>query len=157
MNLENISNVNGSMPTPVAVESKQQPTNNVKCYEVSVTAEVHVSFTGSVVLYATDADAAVEKVQAQIDNGTLDDDLEMTDDDSGEPLPCKVVQQIYNVDFQTDGAQVMEEDVEPFDVLQADIKELESQISWNTGALAKHKAFLESLLNDDGDEHAVAA
>lgn len=46
---------------------------------------------------------------------------------------------------------------DPADVLKAEVEELQASISWNTAALAKHKSFLESLLNEGDDKQAVAA
>jgi hypothetical protein len=151
-------NVNGS--SPKAAESTQQPINSpqVKLYEVSVVANVQMTLIGCVSVYATDEDEAVERVQFQIDDDTLDDDLEMEDYDSGFTVRYGHLKYCSDIDFQTEGVEVVEHAVDPFDVLQHEVEYLESQVSWNTEALAKHKAFLESLLNDEGDdEQAVAA
>jgi hypothetical protein len=157
VNLNNTANINGIMPTDtVAVEPKQS-TNEVKLFEVSVTAEVQLSLTGRVNVYATDADEAIEKVQGQIDTEALDDDLDMEDFESGYTMPYSDVKNVYEVAFQVDGVEVVEDDVDPADVLEVEIENLLASISWNPFALAKHKAFLESLLNEGDDEQAVAA
>ena len=95
--------------------------------------------------YAADADEAVEKVQAQINAGTLDDDLQMEDFDSGNTMPYGDVKHIYNVDLQTDGVEVLEDDVDPCDVLEAEIGQLQKSVCWNSDVMATHKAFLETL------------
>jgi hypothetical protein len=145
--------------TPVAAQSTEQPANSpeVKSYEVSFVAEFQMSLTGYATVYAADPDEAVDKVQAQIDSETLDDDLEMEDCESGYTMPYSAVKNVYDVAFQIDSAKLVEDDVDPFDVLKADVKQLEAHILWNTDALAKHKSFLESLLNERDDEQAVAA
>ena len=78
-----------------AAESFEQPTNStqVKLYGVSVAADVPMCLQGMVNVYAADSDEAIEKVQAQIDNGLLDD-LEMEDVDELIKLPYEVVQQL---------------------------------------------------------------
>lgn len=55
-------------------------------------------------------------------------------------------------------SSVVKDDVDPADVLKAEVEMLEASISWNSAALAKQIAFLESLLNDEGDDgKAVSA
>jgi hypothetical protein len=161
MNLSTIANANESTPTAtmVAVNSQdQRSTNDVKLFEVTVVAEVRLSLSGSVNVYASDPAKAVEKVCTQIDAKMLDDDLEMEDVETGYTMPYRQVKQIFDVNFQIDGVDRGEEDVDPADVLHADVKHLEAVISWDTKALAKRKAFLESLLEVNADDQmAVAA
>jgi hypothetical protein len=140
----------------VGLESKQL-TNEVNLYEVSVVADIQVSLTGCLNVYAANADEAAEKVQSKIEDETLDDDLEMEDPDSGCTTLYGNVKWCYGVDFQVASVEVIEPNADPFDVLDAEVQELESQVSWNTDSLAKHKAFLESLLNEGDDTQAVAA
>lgn len=94
-NCEN-ENVNGSLPT--AAESIDQP--EVCLYQVSVSGEAHLM--GVVEVYATDEAEAAANVQAKIDDGSLDDDLEMEDYESGNLIPYRDVKgflefQICNV------------------------------------------------------------
>ena len=128
------------------VKEKGQSTNKVKLYEVALVADAQVSLTGAVNVYAVDDDEAIAKVKAQIDAETLDDDLEMNDSDSNMTLTYDYVKHCSNVEFQIDHVEVVEDDVDPADVLEAEVEQLQANISWNTEALAKHKAFLESLL-----------
>jgi hypothetical protein len=153
-NFEN-ANVNGSVPI-VAAESEQQLTDNheVKLFEVAIAGEVLMFLEGHVKVYAADEDEAVDKVQAQIDAEILDDDFEMEDVDSGYTIPYSDVKHFYNVGLQTDAVGLVEDDVDPLDVLQYEVKELEAQVSWDAGAMAKRKEFLLSLLDE---EQSVAA
>jgi hypothetical protein len=52
------------------------------------------------------------------------------------------------VDFQIDkrSIELLEGSVDPYDVLEAEIKKLGKSISWNARKLTKEKAFLESLI-----------
>jgi hypothetical protein len=145
----------GSLPT-VAPESEDHHTNDheVKLYEVAIAAEVLMYLEGYVKVYAADEDEAVDKVQAQIDAEILDDDFEMEDVDSGYTIPYSDVKHFYNVGLQTDAVGLVEDDVDPLDVLQYEVKELEAQVSWDAGAMAKRKEFLLSLLDE---EQSVAA
>lgn len=151
-------NKTGSVSTATA-ESTDQPTNNpeMKLYEVSIIADVQMSLTGCVNVYAIDAGEASEKVQAKIDTETLDNDLEFEDSDSSNRMPYGDVKHIYDAGFQIDGGEVVEYPVDPVSVLETEVKELQASIIWKSEALAKHKAFLESLLTEDDDEEAVAA
>jgi hypothetical protein len=156
---KHLANVNGTMPTsPVGVESTEQPTDNpqVKLFGVSVVADVQMSVRGTVNVYAVDDDEAIDKVQAQIEDEALDDDLEMEDNWSGVTLRYGHLKE-FSADFQIGGVELVEDDVDPADVLESEVEELQASISWNPDALAKHKAFLKSLLNEGDDEQAVAA
>jgi hypothetical protein len=148
---------NGSAPTTGA-ESEDQPTNkpDIKLYEVSVVANVQLCLTGCGRVYATDAEKATEKVQTKIDDKALDDDLEMEDSDSGATLPYGTVRYLDDADFETDEVEMVDDNVDAVDVLEAEVEELRVSISWDTDALARHKAFLEALLNEDDDEEEVA-
>jgi hypothetical protein len=64
---------------------------------------------------------------------------------------------MYNVDLQIDDVELVEDNVDPADVLEAEVEELQASVSWNTDALAKHKTFLEALLNESHDEQDIAA
>lgn len=128
----------------------------VKLYEVSVVADVQVSLSAVISVYAVDADAAVEKIQTRIDAETLDDSLEMEDSDSGISAQYGCVMHCYNVDFEIDGVEVIDDDVDPADVLEAELEQLEARISWDAETLSKQKAFLEALLKEDADERAAA-
>jgi hypothetical protein len=127
-------NVNGSVPT-AAADSIEQPTNSPegKLYEVSVVTSVLVPLKGRVIIYATDEDEAVDKVRAKIDAETLDDDLVMEDDVTGCTMTYGDVTDICDVDFQTDGVELVAE------------------------VLAQYKALLESMLNEGDDEQVVSA
>jgi hypothetical protein len=156
VNFEN-QNVNGSLPT--AAESTEQPTNlSAKLYEVRITADVeekrYRTLSGNVSVYATDEDKAVKKVEAQIKGGTLDD-LEMRDayDDDWDIVPYYEVQE--NLLHQTFTVELSEDKFDPDEAIEVEIEDLVASICWNTDALAKHKAFLESLLNDGDDKQAV--
>jgi hypothetical protein len=158
VNLENIETINGTMPTDTASVQSKQSTTEVKLYEVSVGAEIQMNLVGSVKVYAVDADEAFEKVQAHIDNETLDDDLEMEDVDSGNTMSYGDLRyHAINIDIDEGSIEVVEDNVDLADVLEVEVEQLEVSISWNTDALAKHKAFLESLLNDDDSKLVVAA
>ncbi len=147
----------GSVPT-AAAESKDQP--EVKIFGVSVAAHVQVCLTGTVNVYAADVDEAIEKLQAQIDDRTLDDDLEMENLDSGYYImPYGNLKHSYDVYIQTDGVEVVEVDVDPFEVLATAVEgaeDLQAQFASLTERFAKSKAFLKSLLNQGDDEQAVA-
>ena len=147
----------GSAPKTGA-ESEDQPTNksDIKLFEVSVVANVQLCLRGSVTVYAADAEEATEKVQTKIDDEALGEDLEMEDSDSGATIPYGVVRYLDNADFETDDVEMVDDNVDPVDVLEAEVKELQGSISWDTNALVRHKAFLEALLNEDDDEQAVA-
>jgi hypothetical protein len=167
------ANVNGSLPT--AAESTEQPTNlsadrvksaldqkkaSGKVYKVWITADVeekrYRTLSGNVSVYATNEDKAVKKVEAQIKDGTLDD-LEMTDayDDDWDIVPYYEVQenllhQTFDVELSLD-----QDDFDPDEAIEVEIEDLVASICWNTEALAKHKAFLESLLNEGDYKQAV--
>jgi hypothetical protein len=137
----------------VTLESEAVPgTNDVKLFAVDVAADLHVTMSGSVEVYATNADEAVQKIQGQIDDEVLPDDLEMEDWSSGIKIIYGDLKNCDEFYIQTDHVEVVEEDVDPVDVLMAEVEELEAGISWNMEALAKHKAFLTSL----GAEQAAA-
>jgi hypothetical protein len=148
-NFEN-ENANGSLPT--AAESIDQPTNlSAKLYKVWITADVeekrYRTLSGNVSVYATNEDKAVKKVEAQIKDGTLDD-LEMRDayDDDWDIVTYyevqeKLLHQTFDVELSLD-----QDDFDPDQAIEVEIEDLVASICWNTEALAKHKAFLESLL-----------
>lgn len=148
------ANENGSMPTPVAVESNPKPSNQVKLFSVRVTANVQMDLTGEVTVYAVDAEEAADRVRAQIDDEAVDSDIEMEDFNSGYRLSYEDLTHWFDATLEIDerDIEVAETDVDPNDVLQAQVKELQNTISWDAEALTKQKAFLESLI-----ETAVAA
>jgi hypothetical protein len=148
--------VNGSVPT-AADSTELQSTKQVKLYEVAITADVQLTLSGCVGVYATDPDEAVEKVQVQIDDEALGDDIELEDDWSGVTVRYGHLKYCSDIDFQIESVEVVESNVDPVDVLNAEVKDLEAQVTWNTTSLAKRKAFLESLLNAGDDQQAVAA
>ena len=141
---------------PLAVESNQQQsaTTDVKLFSVPVTAEVPFDLTGYVRVYALEADQAFEKVQLQIDTDTLDDDLEMEEADWLCRLPYGQVKFCYgvNIGINRSDIELIENDVDPADVLKVEVKELHERVAWNAQKLARHKAFLASLI-----ESAAAA
>ncbi|MEQ1906804.1 MAG: hypothetical protein ABL888_21660 [Pirellulaceae bacterium] len=152
------------MPTTaVAVESKEQPINNLsaKLYKVWITADVeekrYRTLSGEVSVCATDEDKAVKKVEAQLKDGTLDD-LEMKDDDDDWTIVAysdveeNLLRQTFTVKLSLD-----QDEVDPDEATEVEIEELLASIDWNTEAMTKHKAFLESLLNEGDDKQAVAA
>ena len=150
-----ISNVIGSLPT--AAESTEQPTN-LKLYKVRITADVEEkkdrTFSGKVSAYATDEDKAVKKVEAKLKDGTLDVP-EMIDSDndwdtvSYSDVREDVLDQRFDVELSD------QNEFDPDEALASVIEDFEGSISWNTEALAKHKAFLESLPKEGGDKQAV--
>ncbi len=156
LNLKTTANTNESMPATAAVESiGESLINDVKLYEVRVAADLQLSLRAYVNIYATDADEAEEKVQAKIDDEMLGD-LEMEDPDSGVTIPYSHVRHCSG-DFYTDSAEVVEHNVDPADLLEAEVEQLQARITWNTDTMAKHKAFLELMLNNGDEEQAVAA
>jgi hypothetical protein len=154
MNLATTAKATESTPAEmVAVEPQDQPSNtDVKLFAVDVAADLHVTMSGSVNVYAMNADEAAQKVQGQIDDEILPDDLEMEDGISGIKLTYGDLKNCDDFYIQTDYVEVLEEDVDLADVLLAEVEEIEAGISWNIEALAKHKAFLTSL----GAEQAAA-
>ncbi len=151
-------NETSSMAAPtVAVESTKQPTSEVKLFEVAIVADVQTAFKGYVQVYAVDEDEAEEKVQVRIDDQSLDDDLELEDEDTGLTVRYDDVRYGWNYSFSTDGVTVIEEAPDPVDLLKTEIEELEAQVSWDCESLAKQKAFLESLVQDDPVVVAVTA
>jgi hypothetical protein len=96
-------------------------------------------------------------VEAQIKDGTLDD-LEMKDDDddwtivSYSDVEENLLDQTFTVELSLD-----QDEFDPDEALEVEIEDLVASICWNTEALARHKAFLESLLNEGDDKQAVAA
>lgn len=140
-------NDNDSMPTEVvAVESHQQP--EVKMYTVPIAADIQASLTGYVQVYASGFEEAASKVQAQLDAETVDGDIEMEDVDSGygisyhEMTQCfGTIPEIIESDIEVDE----DEEVDPADVLDAEVKQLRATISWDFDTQAKLKTFLETL------------
>ena len=142
----------GSLPT--AAESIGQPT--AKLYKVWITADVeekrYRTLSGNVSVYATDEDKAVNKVEAKINDGTLDD-LEMSnayDDDDWDIVHYDYVKE--NLLRQTFKVKLS---LDQDGAIGVEIEDLDASICWNTEALAKHKAFLESLLHEGDDKQAV--
>ena len=89
---------------------------------------------------------------------TLDTEIEMEDVYSGLAMSYADLTGYCDVtEIDESGVEVIDEDVDPTDVLEEEIARRQANISWNTDALEKHKAFLESLLNEDDDEQAVAS
>jgi hypothetical protein len=151
---ENAS-VTGSVPmTAAESEDHQIDSPEVKLYEVSISAELQMNLTGTVNVYAVNVDEAIEKVQDLIDTEALDDDLTM-EDYSGCTLPYGDVKYIDCVEFQIGNVELVEYPVDPADVLKGEVEELQRSISWDADALAKHKAFLESLLNEVDEPKAI--
>jgi hypothetical protein len=111
-------------------------------------------------VYATDEDKAVKKVKAKLKDGKFDDNLEMMDDEDDNVMHMMhyydvtndfdLLDQIFAVELSLD-----QDELDPDEALTSVIEDFEKSISWNTEALAKHKAFLESLLNEGGDKQAV--
>jgi hypothetical protein len=143
------------MPTaPVAVDS-----NKRKLYRVPIIGDIQTSLKGDLRVYATSEDEAVAKVQEQIDHETVDNDIEMDDSFSGYTMSyADLIGYFGNVvEVDESGVELVEEDVDLDDVLEEEVEQLQTKIVWDTDALAKHKAFLESLLNENDSEQAVAA
>jgi len=118
-------------------------------YFVPVYADVRMTMTGEVEVYAPSEPQAVAKVQDQIDADILSDDLEMEDAWSGSMLRYELVKHIDGVNIEVDTAGVHVDDLDEVtaeDVLRADVDELELLISWDADSLAKQKAFLETLI-----------
>lgn len=159
MKLENTENINGFTPTNTPGVQSEQTTGQVKLYRVPVVAQVQLTLEGGVEVYAVNDDEAFEKVQYKIDNEALDDDLDMEDVDSGNTMSYSNVKSCCGVNIEIDDSniEVVEENVDPADVLEEDVEQLRAQISWNTDALARQKAFLQSLVNEDDNDQAVAA
>jgi hypothetical protein len=138
-----IANDNGSTPT-------LEPTT-MKRYFVPVEADVQMTLTGTVEVYAMSEAEASAKVREQIDTDTLSDDLEMEDAWSGCVLDFGVVTQIDGVNIEVNSAAIKldHSEVTPEEVLRTEIREWESLISWDADALARHKMFLESLSHSE--------
>ena len=147
MSTFHIATENGSTSTQmVAVPSQQQST--IRRYIVPVDAEVQMSLTGYVKVYATSKPEAADKVRTKVDDGTLDD-LEMQDMDETIRIPYGGLKWWDSAIFDIDTNSIEEDDLDEVteaDVLRADVKELEARISWDAEALTKRKAFLERLM-----------
>ncbi len=99
-----------------------------------------VSLSACVTVYAADEDKAARKVQAKIDAGSLDDDLEMENYESGLSIPYSDVKAFFDYGFNNLHIQNVDasiEDVDPVDMLKAEVEELQSSISRNTDAMSK--------------------
>ena len=120
----------------------------MKKYLVPVVVEVRLELGGNVEAYATDQPGANAKVQAQIEAGTLDDQLEFCDAYSGHAMTYAVLKECdeIEIEIQTEGTQVVDEDVSSSEVLEAEIEQLDRRIDWDAASLTKHRAFLQSLL-----------
>jgi hypothetical protein len=155
MNLVSIANLNESTPpATVALEPQDQlSSNDVKLFAVRIAADVHLRLSGRVKVYATNADEAAQNVQGQIDDEMLHDDLELEDWNGAITLGYGDLKYCDEIYLQTDEVEVVEEYVDPADVLRAEVEGLERQIAWNSELLGKRKAFLESL----GNEQTAAA
>ncbi|HEY3443588.1 MAG TPA: hypothetical protein VGK29_22715 [Paludibaculum sp.] len=138
-----IATANGPMPV---MESK-----TINRYFVPVDADVKMKLTGEVEVYAHSEAEAIAKVQDQIDTDILNDDLEMKDPLTGGVLEYGLVKHIDGVNLEVNavGVEINFDEVTLEQVLCADIHELESLIPWDAEALAKHKAFLESLSDSE--------
>ncbi len=150
--------VNESMPAAtVAVESNDTlPTTGVKAYTVPILADIQAELTGYVSVYASSVEEAIEKVQDQIDAETLDDSLNMEDEYSGYRMSYREMSDCFMIVPEINASSVEadeNEDVDPFDVLEADITQLEATINWDVGKQAKLKAFLTTLT----EAHVAAA
>ena len=159
-NLEIANNNGSSMPTEVvAVESKPviaNSANAVKLYTVPITADIQAYFTGYVQVYASSSDEAASKVQAQIDDKTVDDEIEMHDFDSAFSLSYKELTDYFGSipEISENDIEVEEdEEVDPADVLKAEVTQLQASINWDFDKNAKLKAFLETL----NEPHVAAA
>jgi len=160
--------VNGSVPT-AAAESIDEPMTTSEMeddydepemglYDVSLSCRL--SLSACVTVYAADEDEAERKVQNKINAQSLDDDLEVENYESGHRIRFRDVKAFFEYgsnEFRIQNVEGSIEDFDPVGMLEAQVEELQASISWNTDTLAKHKAFLESLLNDDGEEQAVTA
>lgn len=154
MNDLQFTNETGSIPTDAAgVESTQEATsavstNRIRRHIVPITANIDVSFTGKVTVYASGFDEAASKVQTHIDAGTLDSEINMEDWYSGYNMSYSELDHFFGIipDIVADDIEVDEdEDVDPADVLEAEVEELQSAISWDIEKQSRLKVFLESL------------
>ena len=121
--------------------------HTIKQYAVPITTSIESTFMDRVQVYAASPQEAVVKVQAQIDGETLDGDIEMEDYSGFGSMSLSTVLQFAESPFEVVEGEitVSDEEVEPSDVLTADVEELKTAVTWNTENLAKLKAFLETL------------
>lgn len=132
----------------VYVERQPQPPStkdaDIKKYIIPITSDIQMTFVGQVEVYAACEAEAIAKVQAQVDTERLDEDLKMEDADSSYTMPYKDVTRWLGslVEIVESDIEIDDDEVDPGDVLGAEIEQLQASISWNTDALARHKAFL---------------
>ena len=136
----------------LAAESTQQIAiadhSDVKRYFVPISVNFDATMTGIVQVYAVDIEEAFSKVQSQIDNDTVDDKIQMEEAYSGVTMSYADITSVAGNPGEIVESDIEEDDLDevtPDDVLRADVDQLESTISWDTGKLAKRKAFLEGL------------
>jgi hypothetical protein len=145
-------------PNEACIESQPQPSTiegqpvtastEVKKYIVPITANIQMTLTGCATVYAALKTEAISKVQVQIDTDTLDRDIEMEDFDSGYIMSTGDMSGYFSASIEIDESGVEVEDideVDPRDVLRADVRQLEAVITWDFANLSKRKLFLETL------------
>src|SRR4051812_23050329 len=127
------ANDNGTMPTEVVAVEPTRQQSTIKMYTVPISTLIRVCFQADVEVYATTPAEAVAKVQGQIDHEALDGDLQMEDGYSGYMMSCRDVAEYFGYDFDIDEEclEVNDEyEVDPADVLKAEVEELRTSISW---------------------------
>jgi hypothetical protein len=131
---------NESMP---AVDSKQQ----IKMYSVPIALDIEASLTGYVTVYASSMKEAASKVRNQIEAGTLDGETQMEDVDSGYTISYDELYGFFGSapDIIERDIQVEDEEVDPDDVLEAEVKQLQAEIVWDSQKQVRLKKFLETL------------
>lgn len=135
---------------PVAVDANQKLMTplaaEMKLYRVPIRTDIAASLTGDVDVYALSEVEAADKVQAHIDNGSLDEDIEMQDDEYGLTVSLSNLWFSDPLRVDENRIEMIDDDIAPEVVLHDDVKQLEARISWDVDMLAKHKVFLKSLM-----------
>lgn len=129
--------------------NKASESKAVRGYTVPISADIQTTVWGDVEVYASSPADALAKVQTQIDAGLLDDDLEMEDVDSGLRIPLELATNGLGADIIISEAEISlnKSEIDPADVLQAEVKALQRAISWNTEKYSKMCEFLKTLMD----------
>jgi hypothetical protein len=120
-------------------------TQAMENFPVRLSAQAQINLAAEIEVYALNEGEAQQKNQDYIDRDILPADLDFEDENTGITASLESLQQCENFEVEIDSL-TKDEDLSAEEILEAEIEQLEQEIKWDENSLAKHRAFLQSLV-----------
>lgn len=121
--------------------------SQLQSYRVPIMGQVTARFVGYVEVYANSRDEAADKVQDQIEHDTLDHDITLVEKTIGCKMSYRELEDEFNykVEVLESAIKVNECEIDPAEVIAADVRELQRTLTWDAQKRLKYRAYLERL------------